>query len=79
MNYVLTAEENDVGFLEATRLHAAVATLAIAAYLTGEMGLIHSWIGYFLATILAARLLLALLIPGLLAPLKWLPSRYDLN
>jgi hypothetical protein len=59
--------------------HAAVATLAIAAYATGETGLIHSWIGHSLAAILAARLLLALLLPGLLMPLKWLPSRYDLN
>ncbi|MFZ4541751.1 MAG: cytochrome b/b6 domain-containing protein [Rickettsiales bacterium] len=37
--------------------HATLATLAILAYLTGELGLVHAWLGYGVATVIALRLL----------------------
>ena len=40
--------------------HAALALLAILAYLTGELGIIHSWLGYGVAIVIALRLLWAL-------------------
>jgi len=40
--------------------HAALASLAIIAYLTGEMGIIHSWIGYGVAIVIVLRLLWSL-------------------
>ena len=40
--------------------HAALAVLAIAAYLTGEMGIIHSWLGYGVALVIVLRLLWSL-------------------
>ena len=40
--------------------HAALAVLAILAYLTGETGILHAWLGYGVATIIVMRLLWAL-------------------
>jgi cytochrome b len=40
--------------------HAALAVSSILAYLTGELGLIHAWLGYGVAVIIALRLVLAL-------------------
>ena len=40
--------------------HAILAILAILAYLTGEMGVVHAWLGYGVALVLAVRLLWAL-------------------
>lgn len=40
--------------------HATLATLAILAYLTGELGLIHAWLGYGVAIVITLRLLWAL-------------------
>lgn len=40
--------------------HAALAVLAILAYLTGEAGIIHAWLGYGIAIIVVIRLLWAL-------------------
>ena len=37
--------------------HATLATLAILAYLTGELGLVHAWLGYGVAIVIALRLL----------------------
>ncbi|MFH1157284.1 MAG: cytochrome b/b6 domain-containing protein [Pseudomonadota bacterium] len=37
--------------------HAALAMLAVLAYLTGGIGLIHVWLGYGLAAIILLRLL----------------------
>lgn len=36
--------------------HATLATLAILAYLTGELGLVHAWLGYGVAIIITLRL-----------------------
>jgi hypothetical protein len=40
--------------------HATLATLAVLAYLTGELGIIHARLGYGVAVVIAFRLLWAL-------------------
>jgi cytochrome b len=40
--------------------HATLAILVILAYLTGEFGLVHAWLGYGVAIVIALRLLWAL-------------------
>lgn len=40
--------------------HALLAVLAVTSYLTGEMGVIHSWLGYGVAFVVTVRLLWAL-------------------
>jgi cytochrome b len=40
--------------------HATLATLAILAYLTGDLGIVHAWLGYGVAIVIALRLLWAL-------------------
>lgn len=40
--------------------HAALAILAILAYITGELGLVHAWLGYGVAIVITLRLLWAL-------------------
>jgi cytochrome b len=40
--------------------HAILATLAIMAYLTGGLGLVHAWFGYGVAIVIILRLLWAL-------------------
>ncbi len=40
--------------------HATLAILAILAYLTGEIGLVHAWLGYGVAIVITLRLLWAL-------------------
>ncbi|MFO1242084.1 MAG: cytochrome b/b6 domain-containing protein [Rickettsiales bacterium] len=37
--------------------HATLAILAILAYLTGELGLVHAWLGYGVAIVITLRLL----------------------
>jgi len=36
--------------------HAVLAVLAVLSYLTGELGLIHSWLGYGVAVVIVFRL-----------------------
>lgn len=40
--------------------HALLAVLAIAAYLTGEFGPVHAWLGYGVSAVIVLRLLWAL-------------------
>jgi cytochrome b len=40
--------------------HALLAVLAIAAYLTGEFGPVHAWLGYGVSGVIVLRLLWAL-------------------
>jgi cytochrome b len=40
--------------------HAVLAVLAILAYLTGELGIVHSWLSYGVALVIVARLIWAL-------------------
>lgn len=39
--------------------HALLVVLAIAAYATGEMGLVHAWLGYAVSVVLIGRVLWA--------------------
>jgi cytochrome b len=39
--------------------HALLVVLAVAAYASGEMGLIHAWLGYAVALVIVARLVWA--------------------
>jgi cytochrome b len=39
--------------------HACLASLAIAAYATGEAGIIHSWLGYCVTALILLRLIWA--------------------
>ena len=46
--------------MKALRLyHAGLAILVVAAYLSGEAGLIHAWLGYAVAALIAIRLVMA--------------------
>jgi cytochrome b len=40
--------------------HAALASLSLLAYLTGELGIIHAWLGYGVSMVILLRLLWAL-------------------
>ncbi len=40
--------------------HALLATLSVLAYLTGELGIVHAWLGYGVAAVVMFRLLWAL-------------------
>jgi cytochrome b len=40
--------------------HAMLATFTILAYVTGEAGLIHAWLGYAVAAVIAVRLIWAM-------------------
>ena len=39
--------------------HALLVVLAVAAYATGEMGLVHAWLGYAVSVVLVGRVLWA--------------------
>ena len=39
--------------------HALLVVLAVAAYATGEMGLVHAWLGYAVSVVLIGRVLWA--------------------
>ena len=40
--------------------HITLALLAMLAYFTGELGLIHAWLGYGVAAVILLRLIWAL-------------------
>jgi cytochrome b len=54
--------------------HATLAILAILAYLTGEMGLVHAWLGYGVALVLVVRLLCALTGDKQMGLMRFYPS-----
>lgn len=54
--------------------HATLAICALLAYATGELGLIHAWLGYGVALIIIFRLLLALSGAPQLGLSKFYPS-----
>jgi cytochrome b len=54
--------------------HAALALLAIAAYLTGGSGIIHSWLGYGIAIVIALRLLWAIVGERQVGLMRFYPS-----
>lgn len=43
--------------------HAALAILTVLAYLSGDFGLVHDWLGYGVAVVIALRLLWAVFNP----------------
>ncbi len=54
--------------------HAAQAILAIAVYVTGELGLIHAWLGYGLAALIAIRIAWGLTGPRQVSLAKYVPA-----
>jgi cytochrome b len=54
--------------------HATLATLAILAYLTGELGMVHAWLGYGVALVIALRLFWALSGERMVGLMRFYPS-----
>ncbi len=59
--------------------HATLAILSILAYATGELGIIHSWLGYGVAVVIALRLLWALSGNPHVGLMRFYPSFEGLN
>lgn len=59
--------------------HAILAALSMLAYLTGDFGLIHSWLGYGVAAVIALRLLWALSGNPHVGLMRFYPSFEGLN
>ncbi len=54
--------------------HATLAVLTVLAYLTGDFGLVHDWLGYGVAAIIGFRLLWALFNPRQLGLNRFYPE-----
>ena len=54
--------------------HLLLAIGAIASYLTGELGLVHIWVGYAVTALIAGRLIWGALGPRALGWRKFLPT-----
>jgi hypothetical protein len=54
--------------------HAALAITALLAYITGELGIIHAWLGYGVALIIVMRLIWAMSGVSQLGLSKFYPS-----
>lgn len=59
--------------------HASLAMLAIFAYITGELGIIHAWLGYGVALVISLRLLWALSGERQVGLMRFYPSFEGLN
>lgn len=59
--------------------HASLAILAILAYITGELGIIHAWLGYGVAVVILLRLLWALSGERQVGLMRFYPSFEGLN
>ncbi|MDO8289702.1 MAG: cytochrome b/b6 domain-containing protein [Parvibaculum sp.] len=59
--------------------HAFLAVLSILAYMTGELGIVHAWLGYGVATVIAFRLLWALSGERQVGLMRFYPSFDGLN
>lgn len=59
--------------------HASLAILSILSYATGELGIIHSWLGYGVALVIAFRLLWALAGNPYVGLARFYPSFEGLN
>jgi cytochrome b len=57
--------------------HLTIGALAVAAYVSQEVELLHPWIGYALAGLLSLRLLTVLTGIKLLPPAAWIVRRAD--
>lgn len=54
--------------------HAALAILTVLAFLSGDFGLVHDWLGYGVALVIGFRLLWALFNPRQLGLSKFYPD-----
>ena len=54
--------------------HAALAIFTVLAYLSGDFGLVHDWLGYVVAAVLAIRLLWAVFNPRQLGLNRFYPN-----
>jgi len=54
--------------------HAALAILTVLAYLSGDFGLVHDWLGYGVAVVIALRLLWAVFNPRQLGLNRFYPD-----
>ena len=59
--------------------HAVLATSSLLAYLTGELGFVHAWLGYGVAAIIVFRLLWALSGERQVGLVRFYPSFAGLN
>jgi cytochrome b len=59
--------------------HATLASLSLLAYLTGEFGLVHAWLGYGVAVVILFRLLWALSGERQVGLMRFYPSFEGLN
>jgi cytochrome b len=59
--------------------HAFLAVLVIVAYISGEWGLIHAWLGYGVAIVIVLRLLIALSDAPQLGLARFYPQFADLK
>lgn len=59
--------------------HAALATLSILSYVTGELGIIHSWLGYGVSLVIIFRLLWTLSGHRQVGLMRFYPSFEGLN
>ena len=59
--------------------HATLAVLSVLAYATGELGIIHSWLGYGVAGVIVFRLLWALSGNPHVGLMRFYPSFQGLN
>lgn len=59
--------------------HAVLATLSLLAYVTGELGIIHAWLGYGVAAVIMFRLLWALSGERQVGLMRFYPSFAGLN
>jgi cytochrome b len=59
--------------------HAILAALSVLAYLTGELGIIHAWLGYGVAAVIMLRLLWALSGERQVGLMRFYPSFEGLN
>ena len=54
--------------------HAALAIFTVLAFLSGDFGIVHDWLGYVVAAVLAMRLLWALFNPRQLGLNRFYPN-----
>ena len=54
--------------------HAGLAVFTVLAYLSGDFGLVHDWLGYVVAAVLAMRLLWAIFNPRQLGLNRFYPN-----
>lgn len=59
--------------------HAALAILSTLAYLTGDFGIIHAWLGYGVAVVIAFRFFWALSGERMIGLTRFYPSFKGLN